>query len=57
MINFEKCWSGRRWINIGTGLLAIGFGPDRFIERIVINKKMVYVNRRAVEEHRRKVIS
>lgn len=42
MIRFRKCWTGRRWVNIGPGLLAIGFGPDRFIERVWWRRRMVY---------------
>ena len=39
---FYKCWTGRKWINIGKGWFAIGFGPSKFIERIYWRKKLVY---------------
>lgn len=34
MISTRRCWTGRYWIEFGR-ILAIGFGPDRFVERIV----------------------
>lgn len=40
-----KCWSGRKWINIGKGIVAIGFGPTRLIERIMIARRYVYIYR------------
>jgi len=42
VIDFEHCFTGRRWINIGSGFFAIGFGPKHFIERIYWRKKLVY---------------
>jgi hypothetical protein len=41
MIHFAKCWTGRRWINIGSGWLAIGFGPRKFVERVMWRGKLV----------------
>lgn len=42
-IMFEQCWTGRRWFNLCGAMLAIGFGPNNFIERVYINRKLVYV--------------
>jgi hypothetical protein len=46
MISFAKCWTGRRWINIGSGWLAIGFGPTFLFERVMWRGKLVIVNGR-----------
>lgn len=42
VIHLSTCWTGRRWINIGRGMIAVGFGPNRFIERVMIGRKLVY---------------
>lgn len=42
MIVFARCWTGRRWLNIGRGVLAIGFGPDHFVERVMFRRRLVY---------------
>lgn len=34
--------TGRRWINIGRGILAVGFGPRRFIERVHLFRVRVW---------------
>jgi hypothetical protein len=42
LIHLARCWTGRRWINLGSGWLAIGFGPRRLIERIWWRGKLVW---------------
>jgi hypothetical protein len=42
MIHLDRCWTGRRWINIGRGFLAVGFGPNKFVERIHWRGKLVW---------------
>jgi len=49
MISFARCWTGRRWVNIGKGFFAIGFGPHkfgsgprRFVERVYWRGKLVW---------------
>lgn len=42
MIHFAKCWTGRRWLNIGRGFLALGFGPSRVVERVMWRGRYVY---------------
>lgn len=42
MLKFVKCWTGRRWIDIGNGWFAIGFGPNKFIERIYWKGGLIY---------------
>lgn len=42
MISLARCWTGRRWLNIGKGFLAIGFGPAFFIERVYWRGKLVW---------------
>ena len=40
MISFAKCFTGRRWVNIGKGLLAIGVKGQTV--RIMWRGKYVY---------------
>jgi hypothetical protein len=40
MISFAKCFTGRRWINIGSGLLAVGV--KGFSARIMWRGKFIY---------------
>ena len=42
MIEFAKCWTGRRWINISRGLLAVGLGPRLPVERIVWRGNLIW---------------
>jgi predicted lipoprotein len=43
IIDLARCkLTGRLWVNIGSGLFAIGFGPKRFVERVWWRKQMVY---------------
>jgi hypothetical protein len=36
-MRFARCAvTGRRWIEIGGSMFAVGFGPDYFIERVWI---------------------
>jgi hypothetical protein len=44
-ISVAKCFTGRIWINFFTGMLAIGFGPNAFIERVMVNRKLIYWSR------------
>jgi len=41
-----KCWTGRKWLNVGRGFLAIGFGPGKLIERIYWRKRLVWFAKR-----------
>ncbi len=45
MISVNKCFTGRVWVNILSGVLAIGFGPNSLIERIVLFKKVIYARK------------
>lgn len=45
MIMTVRCWTGRRWIDIGRGAFAIGFGPRRFIERVYIGRRLRWAAR------------
>jgi len=40
MVELVRCWSGRVWVNIGGGLLAIGFGPMGLIERVWVGGRL-----------------
>lgn len=43
MIHLAKCWTGRLWINLGAGWFAVGFGPHKFIERVMWRGKLFNV--------------
>ena len=43
--NFHRCWTGRRWVELG-GWLAVGFGPDKFIERVYWKGQLKYAYRK-----------
>jgi hypothetical protein len=45
MIEYRKCWTGRRWININRGFFAIAFDPDWRLARIMFKKKYVYLRK------------
>ncbi len=41
MISFYKCFTGRRWVNFGSGFFAIGFKKGS-IDRIYFRGKTIY---------------
>jgi len=45
-ITFEHCWTGRRWVNVCKGVFAIGFGPYRFIEDVMLFRRFWFVKHR-----------
>jgi hypothetical protein len=45
LLHITRCFTGRRWINIGRGAFAVGFGPRRFIERVWFGRRLVWWTR------------
>jgi len=42
VIHLGRCWTGRRWVNIGRGWLAVGFGPVALVERVWWRGREIY---------------